>query len=48
MKDELGIFKEKARRIEERVVAINMGDTSKLNTVEETITTKSKMLEGLQ
>ena len=48
MKDELDIFKEKARRIEERVVAINMGATSKINTMEETITTKSKMLEELQ
>merc|ERR1712238_37417 len=48
IKDELEIFKEKARRIEERMVTMNMEAASKINTVEETLTTKSKILEELQ
>merc|ERR1712160_38302 len=48
IKDELEIFKEKARRIEERMVTTNMEAASKINTVEKTLTTKSKILEELQ
>ena len=47
MKDELDIFKEKPRIIEKRIIVIYIKATSKLNTVEGTLTTRRKMLEEL-
>ena len=48
MKDELVIFKEKARKVEKMMMAMNMKIERKLNTVEDMLTTKSKVLDESQ